>query len=173
MKHLLVTNDFPPKRGGIQSYLWELWRRLPAEEVTVFTTPHPDAEAWDREQPFRVVRSRHPVLLPIPAVVRDVRALAHEVGAEIVILDPAVPVGLIGPRLRLPYGVILHGAEVTVPGRVAGFRSLLRSVLVGATTVIAAGGYPADEGELAAGRGLPVTVVPPGVDSERFRPLDA
>ena len=33
--HLLVTNDFPPKIGGIQSYLWELWRRLPPDDVTV------------------------------------------------------------------------------------------------------------------------------------------
>ena len=39
--HLLVTNDFPPKIGGIQSYLWELWRRLPADATTVLTTPHP------------------------------------------------------------------------------------------------------------------------------------
>ena len=40
MTHLLVTNDFPPKVGGIQSYLWELWRRLPDGEATVLTTPH-------------------------------------------------------------------------------------------------------------------------------------
>ena len=31
MPSLLVTNDFPPKIGGIQSYLYELWRRLPPE----------------------------------------------------------------------------------------------------------------------------------------------
>jgi phosphatidylinositol alpha-1,6-mannosyltransferase len=37
MRHLLLTNDFPPKVGGIQSYLWELWRRLPPDDVTVFT----------------------------------------------------------------------------------------------------------------------------------------
>jgi phosphatidylinositol alpha-1,6-mannosyltransferase len=39
MSHLLVTNDFPPKLGGIQSYLWELWRRLDPETFTVLTTP--------------------------------------------------------------------------------------------------------------------------------------
>ena len=34
--HVLVTNDFPPKTGGIQSYLYELWRRLdPARFVVV------------------------------------------------------------------------------------------------------------------------------------------
>ena len=41
MTHLLVTNDFPPKVGGIQNYLWELWRRLPPEEFAVLTRPHP------------------------------------------------------------------------------------------------------------------------------------
>jgi len=84
MKHLLVTNDFPPKLGGIQTYLWELWRRLPPEETTVLTTPHEGAEAWDRAQPFRVVRSRQRVLLPTPAVRAQVDALADEVGAELV-----------------------------------------------------------------------------------------
>ena len=117
MKHLLVTNDFPPKLGGIQTYLWELWRRLPPDETTVLTTPHEGAEAWDRAQPFRVVRSRQPVLLPTPAVRAQIDALADEVGAELVILDPALPLGAVGPSLARPYGLVLHGAEVTVPGR--------------------------------------------------------
>jgi len=101
VKHLLVTNDFPPKLGGIQSYLWELWRRLPADEVTVLTTPYPGAAGWDRQQPFRVVRSRHRVLLPLPSVVHEVRAVAADTGAELVVLDPALPLGFIGPRLGL------------------------------------------------------------------------
>jgi phosphatidylinositol alpha-1,6-mannosyltransferase len=170
VSHLLVTNDFPPKLGGIQSYLWELWRRLPPETTTVFTTPYEGAEAFDAEQPYRVVRSREPVLLPGPHVVRRVDRLAEEVEADLVLLDPALPLGLVGPHLARPYGVILHGAEVTVPGRLPLTDRALRRVLRGADVVIAAGGYPAQEGERAAGRALPVTIVPPGVDVQRFRP---
>jgi phosphatidylinositol alpha-1,6-mannosyltransferase len=59
---------------------------------------------------------------------------------------------------------------VTVPGRLPGSRQLLGRVLRGARHVIAAGGYPAAEGIRAAGVELPVTVVPPGVDTDRFRP---
>ncbi len=173
MRHLLVTNDFPPKDGGIQQYLWELWRRLPADEVTVLTTPHPDAERWDAEQPFRIVRSSARVLLPTPGLVAQVRRLADEAKAELVLLDPALPLGHVGPRLDRPYGVVLHGAEVTVPGRTGLARPALAKVLVGAELVVAAGGYPADEGERAARRGLPVVVVPPGVDTDRFRPPSA
>jgi phosphatidylinositol alpha-1,6-mannosyltransferase len=60
-----------------------------------------------------------------------------------------------------------------VPGRLPGSRALLGRVLREAAEIVAAGGYPAAEGERAAGRSLPVTVVPPGVDPERFRPLDS
>ncbi len=171
-RHLLVTNDFPPKIGGIQNYLWELWRRLPPDEVVVFSTPHADAAAFDAAQPFTVVRSREPWLLPHPLLARRVERLADDYDAELVILDPAVPVGLIGPHLKVPYGVVLHGAEVTIPGRIPGIRSLLNRVLGGAVGVIAAGGYPAQQGERSLGRALPVSIIPPGVDTERFKPLD-
>lgn len=171
MKHLLLTNDFPPKVGGIQTYLWELWRRLPPDDVTVMTTRFPGAAEWDASQPYRIERSRHEQLLPTPSLARDVDALADEVGADLVIVDPAFPVGLAARWMRHPYGVILHGAEVTVPGRLPVTRSLLGSVLRGADLVLAAGGYPAAEGERAARRHLDAIVVPPGVDVHRFAPL--
>jgi phosphatidyl-myo-inositol dimannoside synthase len=171
VKHLLVTNDFPPKLGGIQSYLWELWRRLPPESFTVLTTPYPGAASWDADQPFRVVRSDEKVLLPTPGLRRRIDALAEESGAELVVLDPALPVGALGPSLARPYAVVLHGAEVTVPGRLPGARQILRRVLRGAQLVVAAGGYPLAEAARAAGRQLPGVVVPPGVDVARFAPL--
>jgi phosphatidylinositol alpha-1,6-mannosyltransferase len=153
--------------------LWELWRRLDPDTFAVLTTPHPDAAAWDAQQPFRVLRTRQSVLLPTPALRREIDRVAADVGASLVVLDPALPVGLLGPRLRRPYGVVLHGAEVTVPGRIPGPNRVLRHVLRGASLVIAAGGYPLAEGERAAGRALPSVVVPPGVDTDRFHPLDA
>jgi phosphatidylinositol alpha-1,6-mannosyltransferase len=173
VSHLLVTNDFPPKLGGIQSYLWELWRRLDPGGFTVLTTPHDGAAAWDATQAFRVERVPQRMLMPTRALAGRIGSLAAETRAALVVLDPALPVGLVGPRLHRPYGVVLHGAEVTVPGRLPVTRQLMARVLRGATEVIAAGGYPAREAERAAGRALPVTVVPPGVDTERFRPLDA
>jgi phosphatidylinositol alpha-1,6-mannosyltransferase len=171
MKHLLVTNDFPPKIGGIQSLLWEWWRRLPPDRFTVLTSPYAGAAAFDAAQPFAVERVPEPVLLPHPIMVRRVDELARRFGAELVVLDPAVPLGLIGPSLDFPYDVVLHGAEVAVPARIPGAKQALAHVLRNARHVIAAGTYPAAEAERAAGRALPTTVVPPGVDVERFRPL--
>ena len=173
VKHLLVTNDFPPKIGGIQSLLWEWWRRLPPESFAVLTSPYEGAEAFDAAQPFHVERTREPVLLPHPWMVRRIDAMARAVNADLVVLDPALPLGLVGPSLQLPYDVVLHGAEVTVPGRLPLSKQTLSYVLRRARHVVAAGGYPAREAEHAAGRVLPITVVPPGVDTERFRPLTA
>jgi len=172
LTHLLVTNDFPPKLGGIQSYLWELWRRLPPARFAVLTTSFSGGRQFDGAQPFRVERTRQRVLLPTPALVARIRRAAADVGAGLVVLDPALPLGLVGPALGLPYAVVVHGAEVTVPAHLPGSRQLLRRVLRGATHVVAAGDYVAAEAARAAGRALPTTVVPPGVDVDRFRPLD-
>ncbi|MEM8618411.1 MAG: glycosyltransferase family 4 protein [Actinomycetota bacterium] len=172
MRHLLVTNDFPPKIGGIQSLLWEWWRRLPPESFAVLTSPYEGAAEFDAAQPYRIERTPEPWLLPHPWMVRRIDQLADDVGADRVVLDPAVPLGLVGPSLRLPYDLVLHGAEVTVPGRIPGTRQALAYTLGGAKTIIAAGGYPAAEAEHAAGRTLPITVVPCGVDTETFHPLD-
>ncbi|HEX3089056.1 MAG TPA: glycosyltransferase family 4 protein [Ilumatobacteraceae bacterium] len=166
-----MTNDFPPKIGGIQSLLWEWWRRLPPESFAVLTSPYDGAAAFDAQQPFHVERTREPVLLPHPWMVSHINEMAVRVRADLIVLDPAVPLGLVGPSLRLPYDVVLHGAEVTVPGRLPGTKQSLAYVLRGARHVVAAGSYPAREAERAVGHKLPITVVPPGVDTERFRPL--
>lgn len=173
MRHLLVTNDYPPKIGGIQSLLWEWWRRLPSDSFAVLTSPHAGAAEFDAAQEYRIERTREPVLLPHPWMVQRINSMARDFGADFVVLDPALPLGLVGPALQLPYMVVLHGAEVTVPGRLPGSKQVLGHVLRGARHVIAAGGYPAREGDHAAGRALPVTVVPPGVDTDRFVPLAA
>jgi phosphatidylinositol alpha-1,6-mannosyltransferase len=172
LKHLLVTNDFPPKIGGIQSLLWEWWRRLPPESFAVLTSPYEGTAEFDAAQPFHIERTREPVLLPHPWMVQRVNAMAERVGADLIVLDPALPLGLIGPSLQLPYDVVLHGAEVTVPGRLPITKQTLGYVLRRARRVIAAGGYAAAEAEHAAGCSLPITVVPPGVDTDRFTPLD-
>ena len=179
MKHLLVTNDFPPKVGGIQNFLWELWRRLDPSSFAVLTSPHADAAEFDARQAFRIERTREPVLLPHPIMVRRIERLARDFGAEHVLIDPALPLGLVGRSLSLPYSVLVHGAEISVPGRLPASRQALAHVLRGATHVIASGRYPASEAVRAAGgmwggkRGeLDVVQIPPGVDTQRFVPLD-
>jgi phosphatidyl-myo-inositol dimannoside synthase len=176
-RHLLVTNDFPPKVGGIQNYLWELWKRLdPASFVVLTASSHADAAAFDAEQHERGVHiERVPesiLYFPTPRALAQVRRCIAAYDIDLVLFDPALPLGLLGPRLGVPYGVVLHGAEVTVPGRVPGARAALAHVLRGSSIVISAGSYPAAEGRRAAGHlSAPVVEVPPGVDTSAITPL--
>jgi phosphatidylinositol alpha-1,6-mannosyltransferase len=172
-RHLLVTNDFPPKVGGIQTYLWELWSRLdPATTVVLTASSDPAHGAFDAEQAARGLRiERVPgrlLYFPTRATLRRVRRLAEEIDARLVLFDPVLPLGLLGPRLGLPYGVVLHGAEIAVPARVAPLRPALARVLRGASLVVSAGRYPAAEAERAGAPRARIVEVPPGVDCNRF-----
>jgi phosphatidylinositol alpha-1,6-mannosyltransferase len=178
-RHLLVTNDFPPKVGGIQNYLWDLWSRLNPSSFVVLTASSDDgATAFDAaqaERGIRIVRVPGKILFfPTPDALAAVRAAVTEHEVDLVLLDPALPLGLLGPHVGVPYGVILHGAEVTVPGRLPGSRTALARVLRDARLIVSAGRYPAAE----ARRVVPdfdgaLVEIPPGVDVGGIVPLTA
>ena len=74
-------------------------------------------------------RARKILFFPTPDALAAVRAAVEEHEIDLVLFDPTLPLGLLGPHLGVPYGVILHGAEVTVPGRLPGTRAALARVL--------------------------------------------
>ena len=173
VKHLLVTNDFPPKIGGIQNLLYEWWRRLPSESFAVLTSPYSGSKQFDAAQSFEIRRTREPVLLPHPLMVRKINKMAKQFGAELVVLDPALPLGLIGPNLNLPYAGVLHGAEIVVPGRLPVVSRLLSRVLNNAELIIASGSYPAAEASRICRSSKRIEVITPGVDIQRFKVLSS
>ncbi|MFC3998731.1 glycosyltransferase family 4 protein [Nocardiopsis sediminis] len=180
---LIVTNDFPPRPGGIQSFVHELAVRRPAGSVVVYaSTPAArtaatwgDAETFDRAQPFPVVRERTPVLLPTPAVTRRARRIAELEGCDSVVFGAAAPLGLMSGELRKS-GVrrivaLTHGHEAgwaALPGP----RSALRRIGEQADTLTYLGDYTRSRlarvlSPQAAARMRPLA---PGVDTDRFRP---
>jgi phosphatidylinositol alpha-1,6-mannosyltransferase len=173
-RHLLVTNDYPPKTGGIQVYLHELWSRLESGRATVLTaTSHRDAGSFDAASDLVVERVKAPTLyLPLPRTLAAIEAIERH-QPDLVLLDPAWPLGMLGPRLSRPYGVVLHGAEVAIPGRLPFAASGLRYVLRHADVAVSAGTYPQAEARRNAAEWMPPVVhIPPGVDTDRFVPLD-
>ena len=128
---LIVTNDFPPRRGGIQSFVHALATGLPADMVTVYAPAWDGAAEFDARQPFPVVRHSTSLMLPVPQVSRRAAALVREHGCEAVLFGAAAPLGLITPALRRA-GVVravalTHGHEAgwaALPGA----RRLLRRI---------------------------------------------
>ncbi len=175
-RHLLVTNDFPPKTGGIQVYLHELWRRLePGRAVVLTANSHRESARFDAASSLVIERIPEKTLyLPTLKTRRVIEAAIQRHQPDLVLLDPAWPLGLLGPSLSRPYGVVLHGAEVAIPSRIPIVASSLRYVLKNARVAVCAGTYPEAEARRNAAEYLaPVVQVPPGVDTRRFRPIDA
>jgi phosphatidylinositol alpha-1,6-mannosyltransferase len=126
---LIVTNDFPPRQGGIQSFVHALAARLP--DVIVYAPAWTGAAEFDARQPFPVVRHPTSLMLPVPGVSRRAAAIAREHGCDSVLFGAAAPLGLITPALRRA-GVtravaLTHGHEAgwaALPGA----RGLLRRI---------------------------------------------
>lgn len=174
-RHLLVTNDFPPKTGGIQAYLFELWRRLENGRAVVLTaSSDPEAAAFDaRNDPVIERVAASTLYLPTLGALRAIEAAISRHDPDLVLLDPAWPLGLLGPRLSRPYGVVLHGAEVAIPGRLPFTASSLRYVLRRASVAICAGAYCESEARRVVAEDMPPVIqIPPGVDTTRFAPIN-
>jgi phosphatidylinositol alpha-1,6-mannosyltransferase len=172
---LIVTNDFPPRRGGIQSFVHELALRLDPDRLTVYAPKWDGDAAFDAAAPFEVVR--HPTSLMIggPSVRRRAAGLARSRKAEVVVFGASAPLGLITPVLRKA-GVqraiaITHGHEAGWAALPVA-RQLLRRIGDETDVVTYLGEYfrvrlatalrPA-----AAAR---MTQLHPGVDPAAFRP---
>ncbi|GIE96799.1 glycosyltransferase family 4 protein [Paractinoplanes rishiriensis] len=171
---LLVTNDFPPRHGGIQQFVHNLAVRQPAGSLVVYASTWKGAEKFDAEQPFEVVREQTGVLLPTPAVARRAAALAREHGCDKVWFGAAAPLGLLADGLRRSAGVeravaITHGHEIgwaALPGA----RQLLRRIARGNDVVTYLGEFQRTRLDRALAGLTDLERLAPGVDVDAFHP---
>ncbi|MDP9241189.1 MAG: glycosyltransferase family 4 protein [Actinomycetota bacterium] len=170
---LVVTNDFPPRPGGIQAFVHSLVVRQPAGSVVVYASTSPGSPAFDAAQAFPVVRYPGSMLLPTPAVARTVSALARTEGCDSVLFGAAAPLGLLAPSLRAS-GVrrlvaLTHGHEVgwaALPGA----RALLRRIGASVDVVTYLGEYTRSRLAVALGPSVRLERLAPGVDATMFSP---
>ncbi|GIJ49815.1 glycosyl transferase family 1 [Virgisporangium aliadipatigenens] len=125
MRTLLVTNDFPPRPGGIQQFVHNLAVRLP--ELVVYSSTWRDPRAFDAEQPFEVVREKTGVLLPTPAVAKRAQEIARAHDCDSVWFGAAAPLGLLAKGLGRRSVALTHGHEVGW-AKLPGAKSLLRKI---------------------------------------------
>jgi phosphatidylinositol alpha-1,6-mannosyltransferase len=172
---LIVTNDFPPRQGGIQSFVHELALRLDPGQLTVYAPKWEGAAAFDAGQPFEVVR--HPTSLMIggPGVRRRAAELARTRRAEVVIFGASAPLGLITPVLRQA-GVrraiaITHGHEAGWAALPVA-RQLLRRIGDETDVMTYLGEYfrVRVAGALSPPAAARMARLHPGVDAAAFRP---
>ncbi|MFD7460386.1 MULTISPECIES: glycosyltransferase family 4 protein [unclassified Streptomyces] len=181
-KTLIVTNDFPPRPGGIQAFLHNMALRLDPGRLVVYASTwkrgregREATAAFDAEQPFTVVRDSTTMLLPTPAATRRAVGLLREHGCTAVWFGAAAPLGLMAPALRRA------GAErlvATTHGHEAGWaqlpaaRQLLRRIGDSTDTLTYLGEYTRSRiaGALTPEAAARMVQLPPGVDEKTFHP---
>lgn len=168
MKILLVTNDYPPRVGGIQVYLENIYRRLAARhDVTVVAPPHPRAQAWDSTQPYEIVRHGPRVYWPRATLQARVKDLAAR--HDVVAFGAVVPMNWMAPDLGRPYVIHTHGFEVALT-RLPALRAAFRRICNGARLVTVVSEYCRRFIEPAIGPGPRIEMLKTGVDLEMFHP---
>ena len=172
---LIVTNDFPPRRGGIQSFVHALASRLPEGSVTVYAPSWDGAVAFDSRQPFPVIRHPTSLMLPVPSVGRRGGRILHEYSCDTVLFGAAAPLGLLASSLRRAGArrivALTHGHEAgwaALPGA----RALLRRIGDSVDVMTYLGEYFRARlaRALSPQAAARMERLAPGVDTAAFRP---
>ena len=170
MRTLVVTNDFPPRPGGIQAFVAALAQRQPDGEVVVYAPAWRGAPAYDGAQPFPVVRHPGTLMLPVPDVLRRARQVAAAEGCDRVWFGAAAPLGLLAGPLGLERSVAsTHGHEVAWAA-LPGSRQVLRRIGRQVDVVTFLGQYTRSRVAGALGPAATLAQLPSGVDPTAFRP---
>jgi phosphatidyl-myo-inositol dimannoside synthase len=170
---LLVTNDYPPRVGGIQRTLEALVRCFPADRVAVLCPDADGAAAVDEAAPYEVFRQPERFLWPVPDVRHRVHEAVRSFGAEVVLFGAVYPLALLGPSLAeagTPYLAAAHGFEYWL-SIAPGTHALVRRATSRAARVpVMCSRFIARVVRTAVPQGVPVSVMYPGADLEAFRP---
>jgi phosphatidylinositol alpha-1,6-mannosyltransferase len=170
---LVVTNDFPPRQGGIQTFVAALLARRPPGSVVVLASDASGSAEYDKALPYPVVRRPAGMLLPTRGTARAAVDLVRRYGCDSVSFGAAAPLGLLAPALR-DAGVrqlvgITHGHEtgwVALPGS----RQLMQRIASGLDVVTYISDYTRDRLAPALSGRTRLAQLSPGVDVERFTP---
>lgn len=170
MRVFVVTNDFPPRIGGINDYVGQLFRRFPSGSVTVFSSTYRGARDFDRAYRQEVIRLDTEMMLPTPGVRRQLHDVLRAQRPDLVLFGALWPLGHLGPAihrtLSIRYGGFSHGLELTgalVPG-------VLRHVGSRATVLTAVSDWARRRLEPAFGWPGRMQLLPSGIDTAAFHP---
>jgi phosphatidylinositol alpha-1,6-mannosyltransferase len=170
---LVITNDFPPRPGGIQSFVHALAVRQPPGSIVVFASNYEGAESFDAHQPFPVIRHSTGLLLPTPSVRSRVRELARAHACTAAWFGAAAPLALLAPALRSA-GVerivaSTHGHEVGW-AMLPGARTALRRIGTNCDVITYLGEFTRRRLARALGPHADLRQLTPGVDTTTFNP---
>ncbi len=175
---LLVTNDYPPTLGGIQSYLRDFVATLDPKDVVVFaSTQDPQAAvAYDKSVAHTVIRWPRKVMLPTPDTIKEMQRLIRAYDIDTVWFGAAAPLAVMGYWAKKAGArhvvATTHGHEVGW-SMLPGARQLLAVIGRHADTMTYISDYTLRRFRKAFGPRPHWVHLPSGVDVELFQPAEA
>lgn len=175
---LLITNDFGPRAGGIETFVIGLLERLPKGEVIVYTSTQGDTKAYDQQWMERfgveVIRDRSKILLPSPRVIFALRKVIRARRIKRIWFGAAAPLGISARWLRIGsvdrIVALTHGHEVWW-AKIPPFSWLLNEAGRNIDIVTYLGDFTAK----ALAKVVPsekLVQIAPGIDTDNFSPKD-
>lgn len=163
-----VTNDFPPRSGGIEQFVVNLLATLPPETVRVLASPWEGDEQHDAGLPYRVDRVHRRPLLPTPALASTIRDAVVDHRADLVVFGSAWPLAEMGDDVGVPALAITHGREA---GMVRfGFSRMMKRLARACAGMTLISEYTATRLEPLLQGLTTLHRLPGGVDTDTFTP---
>ena len=176
---LFVTNDFGPRAGGIETFVHGLVERFPKGSVIVYTSQQGDTASYDAQWQsnfgVKVIRDRSKMLLPTPRVIRAVQKVIAAEKPNSLVFGAAAPLAMMGKFLDVPSKVaISHGHEVWW-AKVPPFNLFMRLIGNSVDHLTYLGSYTQFQisKALSAKAKSAMVHIAPGIDTEKFKPVDA
>jgi phosphatidylinositol alpha-1,6-mannosyltransferase len=177
---LLVTNDFGPRAGGIETFVMGLLERVPKGEVIVYTSRQSDSsdhdQRWFDQYGVEVVRDKSSILLPTPRVIRNLRKLIRERNLSKVWFGAAAPLGISARWLRKSGAeqmiALTHGHEVWW-SKVWPFSWAISEIARSVDVITYLGNFTHQAIAPRVAHRKKLIKIAPGIDTEHFRPLDS
>ena len=172
---MVVTNDFPPSQGGMETFIRSLAGLLPSDGVVVYTSSMAGDASYDASVPFPVLRDPARTLLPTAKVTAGVLDAFQAYGCDRALFGAAAPLGLLASALRdagaLRLVGLTHSRECWW-SRVPGTRQVLRRVgdATDALTYLDDATRSAISSALSPAAAGRMVQLAPGVDPTTFRP---
>jgi len=176
---VILTDDHLPHIGGSRIYCHRIASLLPGR-LAVATRRRRGAREFDAGAPYPVTRAAlRGGMLSGPDFVGEAvdavalaRAAGRVPGAKAYIAGEITPsafaAAALSRRRGAAYGIIVHDEPFSGAGPLES--AARRAVLAGAKALIATSGFPARRLRETLGEPAPLFYVPPGVDTDVFRP---
>jgi phosphatidyl-myo-inositol dimannoside synthase len=185
VKSLLLTAVFPPHVGGSGRWFWEIYRRLPCDEVIVVTATHPRQVEFDRSHDLKIIRL--PMQMPswglanwrsLPKYLGNYRRLSRIVRRNKIdqihcgcLLPEGFWAWMLHRRFGIPYLCYVHGEEIGILRQSRELTWMMNRVLGSAQIVIANSRNTCHVLTDRCGvRTEQIRLLHPGVDVDRFVP---